>query len=423
MLIFLVISLTFSISVAGFFVSKSIFLKSRVRDLEDSEDILKQQLEKINFERINFMNLYSIEKEKYNDIEKQSNKLTLELIERNKQIIERGFEEKNKINNENIGNLTEKLFCDFKKIIEKVSNIEEKGKDVEKIVDNLQNSLLTPHKAGHTSEITLENILSNSGLVKKNSTSDVGDYIVQPCIKIDDLNLRPDAIVFLPNNNYLIIDSKTSSHFVELQNAVDVSDVFKEKEIKQKIKDRINKHLSDLISKNYKQALLDFLRENQNSNVEPTILTVMFVQTEGVLSKIREIDCDIENRARQMEIPIASPLGLINLLNISKFTIQKEIQDKNLEKLKNELFILMDNLATVFERTEKIGKKLYEAVGSYNELATTFNSNLLARIKNIAKLGTKGKKDLPNRLVKFELTKDIIDGEIEVINNSSELIN
>lgn len=379
------------------------------------------ELDKLREEKNKFENLYNIEKSTYSDKDSQIKKYILDLLEKNKEIIDKSFEEKNKISNQNFSELTSNLMENYKKITEKVLNIESKNNTTEKVVDELKNSLIVPYKAGHTSEITLENILSNSGLRKKNFPEDDGDYITQVNLKVDEsiLNensLRPDAIVYLPNNNYLIIDSKTSSHFVELQNAIDNDDQTKQRETEQKLKGALNKHLNDLISKDYRKALFNYL--NGNSDIEPTIMTIMFVQTEGIMSLIRKIDPNLETKALKAGIPIASPLGLINLLNISKYTIHKDIQDKNIDKLKQEIFTLMDNLSTIFERTEKVGKKLYEAVGNYNELTTTYNSNLLTRIKNIQKLGVKGKKELPNKLSRFDLQRDIIDGEIANVNNN-----
>ena len=400
--------------------------KNNLLDRKNSE-LLKTiekkdtELAELRLERTKFENLYNIEKSTYSDKDSQIKKYILDLLEKNKEIIDKNFEEKNRISNQNFSEAASNLMENFKKITEKVLNIESKNNMTEKIVDELKNSLIVPYKAGHTSEITLENILSNSGLRKKNFPEDDGDYITQVNLKIgenilNESNLRPDAIVYLPNNNYLIIDSKTSSHFVELQNAINNNDQTRQREIKQKLKSMLNKHLNDLISKDYRKALFNYL--NGNSDIEPTIMTIMFVQTEGIMSLIRKIDPDLEAKALKAGIPIASPLGLINLLNIGKYTIHKDIQDKNIDKLKQEIFTLMDNLSTIFERTEKVGKKLYEAVGNYNELTTTYNSNLLTRIKNIQRLGVKGKKELPNKLSRFDLQKDIIDGEITNINNN-----
>lgn len=399
------------------------FLKEyKAKNVELSQ-LLEHKDKRINeliTERNNFENKFNIEKSAHSDREIQIKKYIIELLEKNKEIIDKNFEEKNRINNKNISEITSNLTENFKKITEKILHIEDNNNSTKKIVDELKNSLIIPHKAGHTSEITLENILSNSGLRKKNSLSEDGDYITQVSLKINDefFNdnvLRPDAIVYLPNNNYLIIDSKSSSHFVELQEAIDNNNKEKEKELNQKIKERLNKHLNDLISKDYKKALYNFL--NDNSSIKPTIMTIMFVQTEGIMSLIRKIDPTLEIRALQSNIPIASPLGLINILNMSKYTIHKDIQDKNIEKLKQEMFTLMDNLSLVFERTEKMGKKLYEAIGNYNDLTTTFNSNLLTRIKNIHKLGIKGKKEIPIKLSRFDLQKDIIDGELLNVDN------
>ncbi len=382
----------------------------------------EEELSKLRIEKTKFENLYTAEKASHDNIKDSINTYVLHIMQNNEKLINENFDKKNKQSEQNITNITSVLIDDIKKIVEKVANIETKNNNTEKLVDNLKNSLLIPHKAGHTSEITLENILISSGLKKKLSENDIGDFIMQNSIKLDNLNalLRPDAIIYLPNNNYLIIDSKTSSHFIELQNAIEQQNIIAEKNIKQKIKDRINKHLNDLIQKDYTKALTDYLKYNNTYETEPNIMTVLFVQTEKILELIREIDPKLESRAFHAQIPITGPLGLINLLNTSKYSIQKYKQEKNMKKIKDEIMSMMDNLYTIFERTNKMGKKLADSMSFYNSLATTFNSSLLNRIRNISKLGAEGKKELPNRLDKYTFDNDIIEGELKITQQHSE---
>jgi DNA recombination protein RmuC len=80
------------------------------------------------------------------------------------------------------------------------------------IVDVIKNSLLSPSGAGNLAEITLENILKSSGL--RNNL----DFIMQYSLATEDKAvLRPDSVVFLPDDKLMVIDAKASKFLVDDQ--------------------------------------------------------------------------------------------------------------------------------------------------------------------------------------------------------------
>ena len=103
----------------------------------------------------------------------------------------------------------------------------------------------------------------------------------------------------------------------------------------------MNKHLSDLASKDYQKSQIAYLNLNNESNY--SIISVMFLQTEQMLQTIREIDPNFETKCEENNIYPLSPIGLVNLLNTAKFTIQKEKQSLNFNNLKEELKQLFNN--------------------------------------------------------------------------------
>ncbi len=117
---------------------------------------------------------------------------------------------KKEVIEQTIADLNEK----FSNILNKVSSLDDDVKKTCGDVNFTKNALLNPGGAGQISEITLENILKSSGLRQKKDINDAGDYIMQSHFS-DSQNIgkRPDAIVFMPGDNMLIIDSKSSSHF------------------------------------------------------------------------------------------------------------------------------------------------------------------------------------------------------------------
>ena len=75
-------------------------------------------------------------------------------------------------------------------------------------------ALTNPGGAGQMSEIGLENALKNLGLERGR------DYVIQPHVTGEEGSaLRPDAMVFLPNDMVMVIDSKASKHIIDLAGA------------------------------------------------------------------------------------------------------------------------------------------------------------------------------------------------------------
>lgn len=316
------------------------------------------------------------------------------------------------------------IYKDFEKVINKLSSMDDDLKKT--IIDtNLtKNALLNPGGAGRTSEITLENILKSSGLKEKINVNDPGDFILQAhFVGHDQISKRPDAIVFLPGNHLLIIDSKSSSHFLDLQQAIDAGNIVLEKEIMGKIRDSMRKHLEDLRKKDYAKAKLEELglSDFTGSKISSTISTVMFLQTEKMLEIVRNCDPTIEHKALEINIPILSPIGLINYLTQAKILIDRSRQEENIAILRIEIEKLINAIGTLFLKSEQIGKSLGKSLKSYNEFVGTFNKTFLMPIKNMSKLGVKiDNKNSLRKLSKVESEGSFIEGEMLELEENPE---
>ncbi|HJK87603.1 MAG TPA: DNA recombination protein RmuC [Candidatus Megaira endosymbiont of Hartmannula sinica] len=178
----------------------------------------KEILENIkNIERLSSENNFL--KQKSNDIEHIYNKmsseaksvfidissnLTKELYEKNKKDSQYLEERTNNI----IKNSSTSFNNELERVIKMVGSIAKQIDISQNNVDLLKNSLLSPAKAGYLAEITLENLLKASGL--RNEI----DYHLQYHTKSEDTIYRPDAVIYLPNNNIMVVDAKTSVYFI-----------------------------------------------------------------------------------------------------------------------------------------------------------------------------------------------------------------
>ncbi|MES2677160.1 MAG: DNA recombination protein RmuC [Pseudomonadota bacterium] len=373
----------------------------KIIDFEKQNELLKQNQDLLKIEKQE----WSINKEKI-------------LFQLSEELIRKNNEEQTKFGKnqeEKITKINENLYKNFENVLNKVSSLNDDVQKSSQEINLTKNALLNPSGAGRTAEITLENILKSSGLKEKSNLNDVGDYILQSHFLATDNSARkPDAIIFLPNDHTVIIDSKSSIFFLELQKAKDANDDQSANLARAKLKETMRKHLEDLKKRDYAKAK-EFADLKQN-NHNQIFTNVMFLQTEKMLEIIDEIDENFTQKALDFGIWVLTPIGLYNLLSQAKLTISQIKRQENVEELRIEIRKLIEAIATMFSKASDIGKATSKAVKSYNEFAATFNQRFLVRVNNLNKMGIESdKKIIGNKLEKYNIVSDenIIDGQIE----------
>ena len=371
-------------------------LGRKLLEFEKQKELLKQESQQIKDEKLEW----------------NKNKETM-LFQLSEEIIKKNNEQQNKISvnqQENIKKITENIFKDFEGVTAKVSALNDEVKKSTSENDLVKNALLNPGSAGRTSEITLENILNSSGLKEREDLNSVGDYILQSHFGSSSggekqESKRPDAILFFPNDQLAVIDSKSSPHFLDLEQAKQASDLQQEKVILGKIKDSFRRHLESLCKKDYSNFLFEELRSKKQSDYK--ILIIMFIQTEGMLEIIRKVDSGFEQRALERGIIVATPIGLINFLSQARFVIDRIKQDKNIENLKIEVRKLLDHVSLVFKESGDVGKSLNKALASHTKLTKKLNRGVYSSVKNIAELGIEGKKSADLKMLEeYDINDD-----------------
>lgn len=361
-------------------------------------------------EKIDFLQQKNLDFEKQNELLKQEqrsfekyrqewtkDKETI-LLQLSNDLLKKNNEQQNQISlnqQESIKKITENLFKNFENVSAKMVSLTDDVKKSSAAINLTNQALLNPGAAGRTAEITLENILKNSHLKEKADLSAVGDYVLQSHFSgisaaSNSEAKRPDAILFLPSDQIVIIDSKSSPHFLDLESARQNGDEAQEKIILSKIKEAFKKHLESLKKKDYANFLFEELRSK--NAIDYKIIIVMFLQTEKMLQIVREIDGDFEQKAFESGVIIASPIGLINFLSQARFVIDRIKQEKNVEDLKIELRKLLDNVATIFKDSKELGKSINKALTTHSKMTKNLNRGVYSAIKNISELGIEGKK-------------------------------
>ncbi len=320
------------------------------------------------------------------------NELSKQLIETHK----RENQETRELSEKNIAVSASKFNSEFERLINMVGSL---SKDIEQskgTVDLIKQSLLSPLGAGLLAEITLENILKSSGL-RPNL-----DFIIQYSVTtLDNLKLRPDAVIFLPSGNLMVIDAKASKFLVDQQQ--DPNNLSK----------TMNSHLKNLNSKDYAENILANLQDKKEDF--GNIITLMFVPTEQAIEKILVADSNFLQKAWENNIFPVGPSGLMNMLSFAKFQISDYRRSENHKLIIEEVRKLLTSISSLAEHSQKLGNNIQHIVNNYDKFAASFNRNFLSRARNIQKLGIDiGKKTLQNPIERYQLVSsksEIIDVE------------
>lgn len=417
------IALVFTI-IIGFCASGFFYVLAKLKASQNESSQLreeKQKLEGIN----NIFQQKNLDLEKQNDflkqeqnhLEKQRQEWTKDketmLFQLANDLMKKNQEQQNQLSvqqQESVKKITENLFKSFENVTAKMVSLTDDVKKTSELTNLTRQALLSPGAAGRTAEITLENILKNSGLREKADLNSVGDYVLQSHFSgvnnsSEQESKRPDAIIFFPNDQLSIIDSKSSPHFLDLEIARQNEDFEQEKIILGKIKESFRKHLESLKRKDYAKFLFEEMR-NKNAN-DYRVMIIMFLQTEKMMEVIRETDSNFEQKALESGVVVASPIGLINFLSQARVVIDRSKQEKNIEDLKIEVRKLLDNVAVIFKESQELGKSLNKALTMHNKMTKTLNRGVHAAVRNISDLGITGKKSAEIKILEeYELKDD-----------------
>jgi len=267
-----------------------------------------------------------------------------------------------------------------------IKNLFDLNKQLSEEANNLTKALKgDSRQQGSWGELMLEKILEKSGLVKDR------EYKMQvSTVNADGRTIQPDAIIFLPDQKHIIIDSKVS--LVAYEQAVNATnDVDRTRFLKEHLQS-IRVHVKQLGDKKYYTA--------QGTNSPDFVF--LFLWSEAAFSAALQVDSDLFNYAWERKIAIVSPTTIwANLKTIANLW-RIENQNKNAEEIARQGADLYDKFVGFMEDMVSLGKKLDDSKKSYEESMkklSTGTGNLIRRTEKMKDLGLKSTKSIPQSLI------------------------
>ncbi|AIL65432.1 DNA recombination protein rmuC [Rickettsiales bacterium Ac37b] len=331
-------------------------------------------------------------------------KLSSHLIEDHK----REAEQVRKETADNMHNTTAKLYEQFQHITSVLSILNNQVQESKTTVDLVKRALLSPTGAGNLAEIALENILKASGLREQQ------DFIMQYNIYNEyGSRMRPDAVVFLPNNNIMVIDSKASKFFLEI-------DMSEGAILDTKLLDSMYQHLKDLTNKDYKEAVRSQLKKIKPLYKVNHITMVMFLPSELALEKLQSANKNFMQKAWDLSIFPSGPIGIVNMLSHARFLINENQQLNNYQVIIEEIQKLLQTISIMYEHAHKLGKTISTSMSHYDKFAGSFNNNLLSRVRKLYKLGLNTTKNSYVNLERYQIIPHHANDAILIEDDNTE---
>ena len=364
-------------------------LRAKIETSENLQEIIKRDFVQLANETI---------KNEQEDLRKQ-NRETLEekILPLTKELGE--FKEKVEFFNlKGVENTT--------KIVEQITNLEKNNKVIEQEAKNLVEALTKNQNAkGSFGENLLDTILQSCGM--QEGTHYSKQFVTKATnLKDEEIHtIRPDVVVYLPNNRHLIIDSKvTLTSYLEY-----IEDNSKLNDFKIEVKKRI----SDLANKNYQGA---------GDLFQPDFV-LMYMPVESSVNLIYE-DLELVKQAYKSNIIIVGTASLLTTIRLVNQLLAQQKQAESVQQIVTAGSNLYETFVQFCDDLIDLQKKMNDVSSKFTTTINRFKRNsknkpsLFSQVNTLKEYGINSLKEIPANLL---VEEDSCEETLLIEDKSDEL--
>jgi DNA recombination protein RmuC len=269
---------------------------------------------------------------------------------------------------------------------QEIGRLVEQNQRLSQDADNLTKALKGDSQAqGAWGEMILDKLLESSGLMKGQ------EYSMQESTTLSDgSRLRPDAVIFLPEDKHLIIDSKVSLvHFERFSSTTDEGE--RQRLLKLHV-ESLRAHAKGLGDKDYSKLY----------GVQSVDFVLMFVPLEpAFLLALRERP-EIFQEAYDRQVVMVTHTTLMATLRTIHGIWKNERISRNHMAIADRAGVLYEKFVGFTEDLGRIGKSVKDAQESYEKAVGKLSEgpgNLVRQVEMLKELGAKTNKGIHPKLL------------------------
>lgn len=272
---------------------------------------------------------------------------------------------------------------------EMMSSLAKQHTEMHSTAQNLVDALRGEQKVqGDWGEMALERILETSGLENGR------EYKTQDSYKDEHGNhMRPDVVVYLPEEKHIVIDSKVSLKSFERYINTENDDTRKIELANHLLS--VKTHIKQLGEKNYSHL----------EGISSPDFVLLFIPLESSFALAIREEPDLYQLAWDKKIVLVTPSTLLATLKTVSSIWKQEKQTKNAIEIATQAGRLYDKFLGFVSDMENIGKKQNDANEAYSLAMNKLkdgNGNLIRSAEKLKDLGAKTKKDMDKKYLRNE---------------------
>ena len=394
-------------------------LKEEIQRAQQVENSLREELRQSDAERIEKATLNDELNKKLESQVAEQEKLTKQMHEKFENLANKILDQKSakftEANKENIKSLLEPLDKDIRNFRKKVEDIHEKDvsqhASLKEFLGNLQQAqaklsedarnLTTAlkgdsKKQGDWGEFILERTLEASGLVKGLEFSMQESFDRQ----------RPDAIIRLPEDRAIVVDSKVSLTAYERSIGTDDEDL-KKQALKEHLQS-LKKHVDELSEKDYSAI----------EQINAPDFVLLFIPIEPAFGAALTQDPDLYQYAFERKIVLVTSSTLMATIKTVANLWKLEKQNKHAHDIARRAGLLYDKFVGFLSSIDDIGKALGKATDAHEKAFSQLSSgsgNLVGQVEKLKAMGIRTKKELPQ-----SFSRELDANQEELVDSSPE---
>lgn len=237
----------------------------------------------------------------------------------------------------------------YREVLTEIQNMQNSHRDLRKETTQLVAALRAPKVRGNWGEMQLRKCVEFAGMVQYAS------FEVEKFVKGEDVSIRPDLIVKLPNGRSIIVDAKTPlDAFLDASACED--EVVRAGHMAAHAA-RVRKHLDALCGKAYWKQF-----------PESPDFVVCFLPSEVLFSAALEQDPSLLEYSAESRVLLATPTTLIALLKAVAYGWKQSQIARDAQLIRNEALNVQSKLVGMHDAIVELGKRLRSAGKAYDEM-------------------------------------------------------